>query len=105
MDKDKSQISDGYHTFEELYYHRTILFSIICRQNKKMAWRSKLHADGSMFENFFIAGITTAAGDYTYHCEIKYWELFNYIKELPNALEWDGHKPEDITRLFFLYEA
>ena len=24
------KISDGYHTFEELYYHRMILFAVIC---------------------------------------------------------------------------
>ena len=24
-------MSDGYHTFNELYHHRAVLFSIICR--------------------------------------------------------------------------
>jgi hypothetical protein len=32
--------SDGYHTFNELYYHRMILFSVICNQNKSKAWKS-----------------------------------------------------------------
>ena len=39
----RKDISDGYHTFDELYYHRMILFSIICNQNKDRAWKSKLH--------------------------------------------------------------
>lgn len=27
---DKGDLSDGYHTYNELYDHRMILFSIIC---------------------------------------------------------------------------
>lgn len=34
-------ISDGYHTFEELYYQRTILLSIICNTNPNISWKSK----------------------------------------------------------------
>ena len=30
-------ISDGYHTFEELYYQRTILLSIICNTNPNIS--------------------------------------------------------------------
>ena len=29
------KISDGYHTFEELYYHRMILFAVICNTHPK----------------------------------------------------------------------
>ncbi len=34
----KGEISDGYHTFDELYYHRMVLFSIICNTYKDKAW-------------------------------------------------------------------
>ena len=57
--EDKSNISDGSHTFGELYHHRAILY----------------HKD--------------------------YWDIFK-VKELPNAPAYDGHKPEDIDRLFTL---
>lgn len=29
--------SDGYHTFDELYHHRAILFAVICNANKDKA--------------------------------------------------------------------
>lgn len=29
---ERGELSDGYHSFNELYYHRMILFSIICNQ-------------------------------------------------------------------------
>jgi hypothetical protein len=93
--------SDGYHTFDELYYHRMVLFSVICNQNKDKAWKSYMHHDGSMYPNYFIVGIETPEGQYTYHYHQKYWGLFQ-VKEVGWAPEWDGHKPEDITRLYSL---
>lgn len=95
------KVSDGYHTFEELYYHRMVLFSIICNQNKDKAWKSKIHADGTMYDNYFIVGITTDEGDFTYHYEEKYWNWFN-VKELERAHKWDGHTSSDIKRLLSL---
>ena len=92
------EISDGYHTFNELYYHRMILFSIICNQNKKMCWKSWKHHDNSMYDDYFIVGINTPAGQYSYHYHKDYWEYFN-VKELENAPLWDGHKPNDILRV------
>lgn len=99
--EDIGEISDGYHTFNELYHHRMILFSIICNQNKEQAWKSKLHADGTMYKDYFIVGFTTDKGDYTYHYHLDNWMFFN-VREIEKAPVWDGHKPEDITRLFSL---
>lgn len=95
-------ISDGYHTFDELYFHRMILFAVICNTYKDRAWKSKLHDDGTMYENYFIVGLTTPKGDYSYHYHMEYWKHFEDIKELDKAPKWDGHKPSDITRLLSL---
>ena len=96
-------ISDKWHTFGELYYHRMILTLALMRQNKDKAWKSKQHHDGTMFENSFICGIDTPRGQYSYHYDLEHWDLFN-IKELEKAPEYDGHKPEDVTRLLSLEE-
>lgn len=96
-------VSDGYHTFNELYHQREILFSIVCNTYVDYAWKSWLHNDGTMYENSFIAGITTSAGDYTFHLRKELWEMF-HIKELERAPKWDGHKPDDVTRLCRLLE-
>ena len=96
-----SKISDGYHTMDELYYHRGVLFSVICNQNNDLAWKSRKHSDDTMYDGMFIAGIDTPEGQYTYHCENDLWDLFD-VKELENATEWDGHKPKDIVRLLSL---
>lgn len=99
-----SQISDGYHTFEELYNHRMILFSIICNAYPYRAWKSKLHYDGTMYDNHFIVGITTSEGDFTYHYYLDNWDKFQ-VKELSNAPKWDGHTSDDIIRLYSLSQS
>lgn len=98
---EKGQISDGYHTFDELYYHRMILFAVICNSHKDSAWKSWKHDDGTMYDDYFIVGIETAKGHYTYHYHKDHWDLFE-VKELEAAPKWDGHKPEDVTRLLTL---
>lgn len=95
------ECSDGYHTFNELYYHRAVLFSVILKDHKELAWKSKKHHDGTMFDGMFIVGIDTPKGQYSYHYDLNLWSLFD-VKELDNAPKWDGHKPKDIDRLLSL---
>lgn len=87
------ELSDGYHTFNELYHHRAILFSAICNIVSECAWKSKLHSDGTMYDGMFIVGINTPKGQATYHYDIDpYWDMFD-VEELPRAPQWDGHTP------------
>ena len=96
-------ISDGYHTFDELYYHRMILFSLVVDAYRDKAWKSWLHEDGTMFDDYFIVGIDTPEGQYSYHYHKQYWGMFNCNKFVI-APKWDGHEPKDITRLLSLLQ-
>lgn len=98
----KGNVSDGSHTFDELYYHRMILFSVICKHKKDLAWKSWKHHDGTMFDGYFIVGINCPCGQFTYHYKQCYWELFD-VEELELAYEWDGHTSSDVTRLLSLF--
>ncbi len=91
-------LSDGYHTFNELYHHRAVLFSVICNTFKDKAWKSKKHDTGDMYDGMFIVGIETPQGQATYHYDIDpYWDMFK-VKELPYAPKWDGHTPDEAIR-------
>lgn len=92
--------SDGYHTFNELYHHRAVLFSVIVKAFHERAWKSKKHHDGTMYDGMFIVGIDTPQGQATYHYDVDpYWGMFA-CRELDCAPEWDGHTPaEAISRL------
>lgn len=95
-------ISDKWHTFGELYYHRMMLFLSLQLAHKDKAWKSKQHHDGTMFNDSFIVGIDTPKGQYSYHYDLKFWDMFKDIIELDRAPEFDGHKPKDIDRLLSL---
>ena len=87
------ETSDGYHTFNELYHHRAVLFSVIVKAFPDRAWKSRKHHDGSMYDGMFIVGIETPDGQASYHYDINpYWDMFQ-CKELEYAPEWDGHTP------------
>lgn len=102
---DTGEISDGYHTFNQLYHQRAILFATIVNQNADIAWKSYKHSDGKYcFDNngeWFIVGVDTPEGSYTYHYSKEYWDYFK-CKELECGKEWDGHTEEDVTRLLSL---
>ena len=93
-------LSDGYHTFDDLYRQRLILCAALFNSHKSISWKSKRHSDGKpCFDgNWFIVGINTPEGPYTYHYEMKHWDLFD-VKELDQAPEWDGHTSNDVDRL------
>lgn len=103
--EDKGEISDGYHTFNQLYHQRAILFATIVNQNKDKAWKSFKHSDGKYcFDSdgeWFIVGVDTPQGSYTYHYSKEYWDMFD-CQELKCGKEWDGHTEEDVTRLLSL---
>lgn len=96
-DEINGSTSDGFHTFDELYHHRTILFMLLLAELHPMGprgWKSWQHADGTMFDGFFIAGVDTPFGTATYHVKAEYYERFPaYRRE--RAPEFDGHTPED----------
>lgn len=92
---DFGDVSDGYHTFNELYEHRTVLFASLCKLSGEKAWWSNRHSDGSMYDGMFIAGISTDAGTITYHVENTYKDLFKTIPQLDYAPKWDGSTPAD----------
>lgn len=98
-------LSDGYHTFNGLYYQRMILFAALVKAYKEKAWKSHRHEDGELCfgGGWFIVGIDTTEGSYTYHYEDEYYDLFN-CEELPVGKHWDGHTEKDVTRLLSLGE-
>ena len=96
-------LSDGFHTFRQLYYQRMMLFATIVKQNKDKAWKSLRHEDGELCfgGGWFIVGIDTPEGSYTYHYEDYYYSLFD-CEELERGKHWDGHTEKDVTRLLSL---
>lgn len=102
---DIEKMSDGYHTFADLYEQRLILSAALAKNNPH-AWKSKRHEDGSVpfGGGWFIMGFDTDEGCYTYHYELKDWDLFQ-CKELDKGKPWDGHTSKDVRRLLSIPAA
>ena len=93
---DIGEVSDGFHTFNSLYEQRMILFVALVKAYKDKSWKSYRHEDGEYCfgGGWFIVGIDTPEGSYTYHYENKYWNMFD-CTYLPRAKHWDGHTEAD----------
>lgn len=84
-------ISDGYHTFDELYEHRCLLFINLClAQREKAYWRP--HFDG-----WPLIGLESTVGQISYHVPEKFLSLFiDKIKQ--GGPVWDGHESADVIK-------
>ena len=102
--EDKGNISDGYHTFNELYEYRLLynasMFNELAKQGLYDVHKSKLHSDGTIpfgDENWFIVQAELPTGQISNHYEMKDWDLFQVpVKEKANL--YDGHSPQDVAK-------
>jgi hypothetical protein len=95
--KINGETSDGYHTFNELYEHRRILTASLFNTVPHACAKSWLHADGTMFDNYFIVGIKTEQGRATYHYHKDFWNDFD-CEEVEKFDEWDGHTSSEAIK-------
>ena len=93
------KVSDGYHSFDELYHHRMLLFAALVNTEpwRGYAWKSRQHHNPEsdpMYDGMFICGVNTPYGPATYHCDNIYWDCFD-CDELEYAPPYDGHTPDE----------
>lgn len=95
--QDKGEISDGYHTFNELYYYRMLYNAAFFNMlPKEWVHKSKKHHDGEdcFGGGWFIVMANLPTGQISNHYELKDWDLFQ-IPEKEVADKWDGHTPQE----------
>ena len=108
---DTNKISDGYHTFDDLYKHRTMLFMVVCRLAVENGgfecWKSIKHYDDSEYEGWFIMGlksVTDSTLNISYHLPMSCFVDCYFADTISEAPEWDGHTSNDVlTRLIKMF--
>lgn len=110
--------SDGYHTFDELYYYRllynanlvnTIIYKNFYNSNFRLPiniCKSFKHSDGKLCfgGGWFIVVMETPFGQITNHYETKYWDMFG-CPALDVAPLWDGHTPQQAAERLYKLNA
>ena len=100
----ENELSDGYHTFNELYEFRkqynAALFNEWGKLGKFDVHKSLRHHDGNLcFDGgWFIVVAILPTGQITNHYKLEDWDLFN-IPEYDRAkYEYDNHTPADVLQ-------
>lgn len=126
LEQEKGSISDGYHTFNELYEFRKVynalLFNewasqitretafskdamgrlmqiVVGESNKYDVHKSLRHHNGELCfgGGWFVVVAILPSGQITNHYEMKDWDLFQ-IPEVEKAkYEFDGHTSNDVV--------
>lgn len=89
-------ISDGYHTLDELYEHRCLLFIALCNLLPDICHKTRKNFDGDEWAGWFILVLHhPIAGQISYHIPDKYWYSCG-VKQVDRNYTYDGHTSSDV---------
>lgn len=91
------EVSDGYHSFMELYAHRMALTALLLKDPKYKAVRSLKHSDGTMFDNSFIVVFYVKERQCSYHYGLDLWDTFDFLPTVEKAPEYSGHTSGEVV--------
>lgn len=100
----KGELSDGYHTFNELYEFRKVYNAALFNEWAKFdipkynVHKSIRHSDGEYCfgGGWFIVVAELPSGQISNHYEIKDWDLFKIPAKDKALIEFDGHTANDV---------
>ena len=102
--KNVEDVSDGYHSFKELYEFRKVynacLFNEWAKQNKYDVHKSKCHFDGDecFGGGWFIVVAILPDGQISNHYKLKDWNLFKCEETEKAKYIFDGHTTLDVLK-------
>jgi hypothetical protein len=102
-------ISDGYHTFDELYEYRMLYnalsFNLLHEKGVKVE-KSLRHSDGELCFGggwFIVIAELPNVGQVSNHYEKEHWNLFK-VKEVDvPSIAYDGHSPKDAAERLYKF--
>jgi len=97
-------LSDGYHTFDELYDHRNLLFINLCIEKMREYSQGEEWVDNCTWWKFdpntkgwFILTLEKEKGrQISYHIQEKYLPLVKAAKIPNKEIAFDGHNSKDV---------
>lgn len=95
-DEQTRGVSDGYHTFEELYDHRIFLYLSLCVQ-MQLAGTGKSYWMPH-YPGWPVLFLETEKGQISYHFKERYLPIVEKYFERSDNHKWDGHTSADVLR-------
>jgi hypothetical protein len=97
------ELSDGYHTIDEMYSHKYALFIALtkCAQSLGLStWLACKHYDGTCHQGYFLVCIILESGEQiSYHLPDG---MLKYCTHLPGydvaPVDFDGHTSEEVIQ-------
>lgn len=99
-----NEISDGYHTFDELYEFRKLynagFFNGLVESNSVKVYKSKKHYDGELCfgGGWFIVVAELPTGQISNHYKESDWDLFKIPEVEKSLIPFDGHTGADVIQ-------
>lgn len=99
LQPNEGQVSDGYHTFDELYDFRREYNAALVNTHVYPCIKSLRHSDGELCfgGGWFIVQMRLPTGQISNHYENKYWCEFD-CEDRECADPWDGHTDKDVLK-------
>ena len=97
--EDAGDVSDGYHTFRELYEYRMLYnaawLNLSVQHNEFPVVKSWRHSDGELCfgGGWFVVVATLPTGQVSNHYKAEHWDKFLVPEGEPP--EYDGHTPAE----------
>lgn len=93
-------VSDGYHTFKELYSHRCVLFVALCSSHRDYCYWTYKNSDGSEWDNWFLLVLNhPVAGQISYHLPTNLLKNIKTVIEYKDICDdYDGHTSTDVIK-------
>lgn len=88
--EDTRKVTDGYHSFEELYDHRCLLFiKLAIHGGCPTAWKPG-------YPGWPVLFMETPAGQISYHFPEKFLPMVETNIARDDNYKWDGHTSADV---------
>jgi len=88
-------VSDGFHTFDDLYDHRCLLYINLClAKPASAAWKY----DGP---SWFLLYLELDTGQISYHLPVRMLPLVLGFIRRDDSYQWDKHKSPDVAARLF----
>lgn len=85
-------ISDGYHTFDELYTHRIALFLLLVNSVDYPCFIKHEH-----YKGWDAVYLETPGGQVSYHVPMHNREYLKRAKIVEDEYQYDGHTGDDVV--------